>query len=124
MKVENALSYAAGIVICGLIVTLVSFMLALLLRESGGFLADLAEVQAAAVSVMFICTTASTLAFAFRVLSRQPNKASSDVGSKRGKVHREKDAAFPFQPGTRMPDSVGVHDDLASLFRKSKEKAG
>ena len=155
MKVENALSFAAGIVICGLIVTVVAFMLALLLRESGGFLADLAEVQAAAVSVIFIGTTASMLAFAYRVLSRQPDEVSSDAESKRGKVYREKmdgvivyqnleplagptmmlhgkdktppvvqhDAAFPFQPEPRMPDSVGVHDDLANLFRRSKENA-
>jgi hypothetical protein len=114
MKVERALSFAAGIMICSLIVTLVAFMLALFLRESGGFLADLAEVQAAAVSVMFICTTASMLAFTYRVLSSQPDDASLDVGSK---------AAFPFQPETGVPDSVGVQDDLESLFRRSMERA-
>jgi hypothetical protein len=123
MKVENALSFAAGIVICSLIVTLVAFMLALLLRESGGFLADLAEVQAAAVSVIFTGTTASMLAFTYRVLSRQPDEVSSDAESKRGKVYGEKAAAYLFQSEPRMPDSVGIHDDLESLFRRSKENA-
>jgi len=155
MKVENALTFAAAILICSLIVTLVAFMLAMFLRESGGFLADLAEVQAAAVSVIFVGTTAMMLSFTYRVLSRQPDEVCSDQKDKRGKVYREKmdgvivyqnlepvtgptmmlhasdktpprvhyDVTLPVQPEPRMPDSVGVQEDLENLFRRSRENA-
>ena len=88
MKVEKAVSIAGAVVVCILGVALTNTLIAAMLRDGGGFLADLAAAQATLSYIISDLTIAAMGLFIYRVLSRQPDHISSAANG-RGQIYRE-----------------------------------
>lgn len=72
MRVENNLVYSATLVVCVLLLTVFAFVMAMLLEDNGGFLANLALLLAAAATFICIGTVVAVVVQFFAVLTGQP----------------------------------------------------
>ena len=117
MRVENGLLYATMLMLSVLLVAVAAYVMAAVLEGNGGFLANLSQLMAAGLTLLFVSTVALTITFAFRVLMRQPDDVSSADPKARARVIRERfDDAIVYQ-------DLGALKGPAMLLHRSGKKA-
>jgi hypothetical protein len=108
MTVDKALAYAGLVIAFIFCVSLITSYVAVLAVDTGAPLLGFAIAQAAAVSLIFICTTVVMVFYAYEVLSRQPDEVPLD-NQGRGRMYREKmKGATVYQNTEAIPGPVMI----------------